>query len=66
VDPKPPCFIATAGNNAPAIGVATDDYRLAAEFWPIALLDRRKEGIHVHMDDLAEIGVRSDCGLGNR
>jgi len=57
VDPKLPCLIAAGGNDASTIGVATDDKRLATEFWLIPLLDRCKEGIHVHVDDLAEIGA---------
>jgi len=40
------------GNNAPFGGI-TDGDRPALEAYIIALLDRRVEGIHVDMDDLA-------------
>jgi hypothetical protein len=57
VDPKPPCLVATGGNDSPSFGIATDDDRQTAKLRLVALLYRRKEGIHVHMDDLAEIRV---------
>jgi hypothetical protein len=57
VDPKTSGFVATGGNDSPAVWVAADDQRLTAELRPVALFYGRKEGIHVHMDDLAEIRV---------
>ncbi len=61
VDPEPPYLTAASSNDAPAIGGATDDQRLTAELRSVALLDRRKEGTHIHMDDLAETDrIRQD------
>lgn len=57
VDPKTSGFVATGGNDSPAIWITADDQRLTAELRPVALFYGRKEGIHVHMDDLAEFGT---------
>jgi hypothetical protein len=58
VDPKAPYLLAAGDKNAQTSGVTTDDQRLTAESWPIALLDRRKESIYVHhMEEFAEIGT---------
>lgn len=41
----------------PAGGRSADCKRFAAEFWVVALFDRRVECIHVDMDDLAPVSA---------
>ena len=56
VDPKTSGFVATGSDYPTAVWIAADNQGLTAELWPVALLYSRKEGIHIHMDDLAQFG----------
>ena len=57
VNAKTAGLIAAGRHDAPAGRIAADDDGLPPEFGVVSLLHRRKEGIHVHMDDLAEFGT---------
>src|SRR5262245_54695349 len=50
-----PRLIARRDDDAPPRGIADCD-RTASQGWIIALLDRRVEGVHVDVDDLACVG----------
>src|SRR5262249_51385766 len=50
-----PCLIARRGDDASPRGIADRDWA-ASQGWIIALLDRRVEGVHVDVDDLACVG----------
>jgi hypothetical protein len=50
---KGACLIAGSGHHT-ARFTKTDSDRSSPKFWIVALLDRRIEGIHIDMDDLAD------------
>ena len=57
VNAKAAGLIAAGRHDAPAARIAADDDGLTLQLGMVPLLHRRKEGIHVHMDDLAEFGT---------
>jgi hypothetical protein len=51
VDPKSARLVRSSADDAPPFGAAADDDRPATEIRPIALLDRRIESVHVHVQN---------------
>lgn len=56
MNPKTSGCVATGSDDSSAIWITADDQGLTAELRPIALLYGLKEGIHIHMDNLAQFG----------
>jgi hypothetical protein len=53
VHAKGPGFVGAGRDHAPAVRIAADDHRLAAQFGTVPLFDRGEEGVHVDVNDLA-------------
>ena len=57
VNAKAAGLMAAGRHNSPAGRIAADDDGLTSQLGLVPLLHRRKEGIHVYMDDLAEFST---------
>ena len=55
--PKRRASITAGDHSAPAGRIAADDDGLTSQLGMVPLLHGGEEGIHIHMDDLAEFGT---------